>query len=36
MVRKKIGWDGMKWFEPAEDSDKWQAFVNTVMKPAFP
>jgi len=32
----KTGWDGMKWFELAEDSDKWQAFVNTVLKLAAP
>jgi hypothetical protein len=32
MILKEIGWDDMKWFELAQDSDKWQAFVNVVMK----
>jgi hypothetical protein len=27
---KKIAWKGVDWIHPAQDSDKWQALVNTV------
>jgi hypothetical protein len=28
---REIGWDGMDWFDLAEDRDQWRALVNTVM-----
>jgi hypothetical protein len=27
----EIGWDGMDWFDLAQDRDRWSALVNTVM-----
>ncbi|PNF14240.1 hypothetical protein B7P43_G12210 [Cryptotermes secundus] len=27
----EVGWDGMDWIDLAQDRDKWQALVNTVM-----
>jgi hypothetical protein len=30
MDLKEIGWEGMDWIYLAQDSDKWQALVNTV------
>jgi hypothetical protein len=28
--RKEIKWEGMVWIHLAQDTDKWQATVNTV------
>jgi hypothetical protein len=28
---REIGWNGMDWFDLAEDRDKWRALVSTVM-----
>jgi hypothetical protein len=32
---REIGWDGMDWFDLAQDGDRW-ALVNTVMNLRFP
>jgi hypothetical protein len=32
----EIGLDGMDWSDMAQDSDKWNAFVNTVLNPLVP
>jgi hypothetical protein len=29
---KEIGWEGVHWIHLGQDSDQWQAVVNTVMK----
>jgi hypothetical protein len=29
---KQIWWDGVKWINLAQDTAKWQALVNTIMK----
>jgi hypothetical protein len=29
---KEIGWGSMDWIDLAEDSKKWRALVDTVMK----
>jgi hypothetical protein len=34
--RRKIGWDGMDWFDRAKDRNQWSAFVNTVMNLQVP
>jgi len=26
-----MGWEGLNWIHLAQDRDKWQALVNTVM-----
>jgi hypothetical protein len=31
MDLREIEWDGMDWFELAQDRDQWRALVNTVM-----
>jgi hypothetical protein len=31
MDLKETGWLGMEWISLAQDTNKWQAFVNTVM-----
>jgi hypothetical protein len=28
---REIGWDGIDWFELAQDRNQWRALVNTVM-----
>jgi hypothetical protein len=28
---REIGWNGMDWFDLAQDRDQWSALVNTVM-----
>jgi hypothetical protein len=28
---REIGWGGMDWINLAQDTDQWQAVVNTVM-----
>jgi hypothetical protein len=33
---REIGWDGMNWFELAQDRDQWRALVNTVMNLRVP
>jgi len=32
MYLKDIGWEGVNWAYLTQDLDKWQAFVNMVMK----
>jgi hypothetical protein len=27
---REIGWDGVDWFDLAEDRDRWRALVNTA------
>jgi hypothetical protein len=36
MDLREIGWDGIDWIDPAEDSDRWRALVNTVMNLRVP
>jgi hypothetical protein len=31
MDLKEIGWGSIEWIKLAEDKDRWQALVNTVM-----
>jgi hypothetical protein len=31
MDLKEIGWEGVAWFNLAQNRDWWQAFVNMVM-----
>jgi hypothetical protein len=28
---REIGWNGMDWFDLAQDRDQWRALVNTVV-----
>jgi hypothetical protein len=32
----KTGWDGMDWFDLAQDRDQWRALLNTVMNLPVP
>jgi hypothetical protein len=32
----EVGWDGMDWFDLAQDRDRWRALVNTVMNLLVP
>jgi hypothetical protein len=36
MDLREIGWDGMDWFDLAQDRDQWRAIVNTVMNLQVP
>jgi hypothetical protein len=36
MDLREIGWDGMNWFDLAQDRDQWRAFVNTAMNLRVP
>jgi hypothetical protein len=31
MDDREIGWDGMDWFDLAQDRDQWRALVNMIM-----
>jgi hypothetical protein len=33
---REIGWGGMDWIDLAQDMDKWQPLVNTVMNLCVP
>jgi hypothetical protein len=33
---REIGWDGVDWFDLAQDRDQWRALVNMVMNLGFP
>jgi hypothetical protein len=33
---REIGWDGVDWIDLAQDTDRWRALVNTVMKIRVP
>jgi hypothetical protein len=32
----ETGWDGVDWFDMAEDRDQWRALVNTVLNLRVP
>jgi hypothetical protein len=36
MGLREIGWDGMDWFDLAQDRNQWRALVNTVMNLLVP
>jgi hypothetical protein len=36
MDLREIGWDGVDWFDLAEDRDQWRALVNAVMNRRVP
>jgi hypothetical protein len=31
MDLREIGWDGVDWFDMAQDRNQWRALVNTVL-----
>jgi hypothetical protein len=33
---REIGWDGMDWFDLAQEGGKWRALVKTVMNLRVP
>jgi hypothetical protein len=33
---RERGWDGMVWFDLAQDRDQWKALANTVMNLPVP
>jgi hypothetical protein len=33
---RETGWDGMDWFDLAQERDQWRALVNTVMNLRVP
>ena len=33
---QEVGWGGMGWIDLAQDRDRWQALVNTVMNLLVP
>jgi hypothetical protein len=33
---REIGWNGVDWFDLAQDCDQWKVLVNTVMKLRVP
>jgi hypothetical protein len=33
---REIEWDGMNWFDLAQDSAQWRALMNTVMNMRVP
>jgi hypothetical protein len=35
-INRKAEWEGVNWIHLAQDRDKWQAVVNTVMNLRFP
>jgi hypothetical protein len=35
MNPREIGWEDVEWMHLAQDSDQWQALVNTVMNRGF-
>jgi hypothetical protein len=36
MDHRAIGWDGVDWFDMAQDRDLWRALVNTVLNLRVP
>jgi hypothetical protein len=36
MDLRDIGWDGMDWFDVAQDRDQWTALVTTVLNLRVP
>jgi hypothetical protein len=36
MYLREVEWDGMDWFDLAQDRDKWRDLVNTVMNLSVP
>jgi hypothetical protein len=36
MDLREIGWDGVDWFNLAQDRDQWRALMNTVMNLRIP
>jgi hypothetical protein len=31
LVFREIGWDGLDWFDMAQDRDQWRALVSTIL-----
>jgi hypothetical protein len=31
MDPQEVGWEGVDWFDMAQDRDRWRALVNAVM-----
>jgi hypothetical protein len=31
MDLRETGWDGVDWFDMAQDTDQWRALVNTIL-----
>jgi hypothetical protein len=36
MDLREIKWNGVDWFDMAQDSDQWRALVNTVLNLQVP
>jgi hypothetical protein len=36
MDNREVGWGGVDWIDLAQDRDRWQALVNTVMNLRVP
>jgi hypothetical protein len=36
MDLQEVGWEGMDWIDMAQDRDRWQALVSTVMNLRVP
>jgi hypothetical protein len=36
MDLREIGWDGMEWFDLAQDRDQWRALLNTIINLRVP
>ena len=32
MDTQNVGWGGMEWIDMAQDTNRWRALVNAVMK----
>jgi hypothetical protein len=36
MDLQEVGWEGVDWIDMAQDRDRWQALVNSVMNLPVP